>query len=169
MYKFEDALKEAGEIIFEKIGTKASQNILKGGQGVHPSMVTERSGRLTDAVLGGAGGIREYLFSGDTAKLSIGVKGSVVPYANLQEKGGTRPVTDKMRRFFWAKYFNAREVGDPKISMWSALRFKNMITYPKRSYLEPAVYEVAQQIPEILKRYSMNYIRLSILEAVNGK
>jgi len=162
MLKFEDALREAGLIILEKIGSRSSNYFASGYES---GRVTDRTGRLLDSIMGGAGSIREIKFSGDRATFTIGSK---VPYAALQEKGGVRIVTEKMKRFFWHKYFEAKIVGSPLLNMWSALRFKNIIRYPARPYLEPAVRDVAIEIPEILKRYTMQYLEMTIKESITG-
>lgn len=166
MSNFETELRKAGEEILNRIGIKSQSYFLSGGM-PSPSQVTSRTGGLLGAVMGGNGGIREFQFSGDTARFTIGVSGAVVPYAVLHEKGGTRVVTEKMRRFFWAKYFETSIYGDTVMnSMWSALRFKNVITFPKRSYLEPAVNDIAIEIPEILERYTMNYLKTTITQTI---
>lgn len=159
---FPEVLRQASSEILEKIGTRSSSYFLKGGGVASPSMVTDRTGRLLDAVMGGAGSIREFKISGDSALMTIGVKGSIVPYATLHEKGGARIVTEKMKRFFWAKFFEGAE----PTSMWSALRFKNITQYPARPYLEPAVKDVAIEIPEILKRYTMEYVKMNIIQTI---
>lgn len=38
--------------------------------------------------------------------------GSNLPYANVQNKGAKLEITPKMRKFFWAKYFEARGKAD---------------------------------------------------------
>lgn len=159
---FPEVLKQASYEILEKIGTRSSNYFAKGSGLPIAGMVTDRTGRLLDAVMGGNGSIRKVEFQGDSALLTIGVKGSIVPYATLQEKGGSRIVTEKMRRFFWAKFF---EGAQPK-EMWSALRFKNIIQFPSRPYLEPAVRDVAIEIPEILKRYTMEFVKMSITQTI---
>lgn len=159
---FPEVLKQASFEILEKIGSRSSNYFLKGGGLPSPSQVTDRTGRLLDAVMGGSGAIRKVEFQGDTAKITIGVSGVIVPYATLQEKGGVRIVTAKMKRFFWAKYYEGAE---PR-SMWSALRFKNLIKFPPRPFLEPAVRDVAIEIPEILKRYTMEFLRMSITQTI---
>lgn len=163
--KFEDSLREAGEEILELIGRKSAQNFSYGSGMPIAGRVTDRTGRLLYSILGGnSDSIREITFSGNTAKFVIGTK---VPYAVLQEKGGTRTVTSAMKKFFWAKYYEANKIGSPLLSMWSALRFKNILTYPPRPFLEPAVQEAEIEIPEILRRYTMNYLKLTITETIN--
>ena len=159
---FNDTLREIGEEILEKVGSRSSSYF---SSGYASGSVSSQSGKLLDSVMGGANSIREIEISSDKARFTIGSK---LPYAALQEKGGVRIVTQKMRRFFWAKYFEAREIGSPMINMWSALRFKNIIKYPARPYLEPAVRDVAIQIPEIFKRHTMEYLKATIKETITG-
>ena len=162
---FEDSLKQAGEEIIEVIRKKAVDNFNYGSGLPIAGRITDRSGRLLDSILGTTGeSIKDIRISGDTAQFTIGTK---TPYAALQEKGGTRPVTSAMRRFFWAKYFEASKIGSPLLSMWSALRFKNIITYPARPYLSNAVNEAVVEIPAILERYTMKYLTLTILETIS--
>lgn len=160
---FQDSLAQAGYEILEKIGSKSVGNFNFGSGYPIEGRVTDRTGRLLTSLLGGQEGIREVTFSGDSAVLEIGSK---VPYAALQELGGTRAVTPNMRRFFWAKYFEARIIGDPLITMWSALRFANVITYPARPFLRPAIDEV--DIPAILDKYVIKYLKFTIEEAITG-
>ncbi len=159
---FEQTLREIGEEILEKVGSRSANYF---SSGYASGRVTDRSGRLLASVMGGANSIREIEISSSVARFTIGSK---VPYAALQEKGGVRIVTQKMKRFFWAKYFEAREIGDPLIRMWGALRFKNIIKYPPRPYLEPAVMDIANQIPEIFKRHTMDYLKATITESITG-
>jgi hypothetical protein len=166
---FPEVLRRASFEILEKIGSRSSNYFLKGGGLPSPSQVTDRTGRLLDAVMGGRGAIRKVEFQGDTAKITIGVSGAIVPYVTLQEKGGVRIVTAKMKRFFWHKFFEATIIGDPKREMWSALRFKNLIKFPPRPFLEPAVRDVAIEIPEILKRYTMEFLRMSITQTITER
>lgn len=159
---FEQTLREIGEEILEKIGSRAPSYF---SSGYSSGSVSSQSGKLLDSIMGGANSIREIEITPSTARFTIGSK---LPYATIQEKGGVRIVTQKMRRFFWAKYFEAREIGSPLTNMWSALRFKDIIKYPPRPYLEPAVMDVAIQIPEIFKRHTMEYLKMTITESITG-
>lgn len=59
------------------------------------------------------------------------VIGSDLPYASIHNDGGTIRVTDKMRKFFWAKFYST---GD---GAWKgmALTKKTHITIPQRQYI----------------------------------
>ncbi len=77
-----------------------------------------------------------------------GVIGSKVPYAVIQEKGGTinPTVTERSRAFFWAMYNETQEERWRNMARSSATRFT--ATIPPRPYLKPAG-ESAR--PKILK------------------
>ncbi len=57
--------------------------------------------------------------------------GSNLPYSKIQQEGGEIKITDKMRKFFWAKY---HETGNPAYKSM-ALTKKSTITIPARPYL----------------------------------
>jgi phage gpG-like protein len=158
-------LEQIGWEVLEKIGSKSAEKFLYGGGLPAANQVTDRTGTLLDSILGGANSIRKVEVSGDRASYTIG---TTVPYAALQEIGGIRTVTDKMRRFFWAKYFEADIIGDPRIEMWSALRFKNVIIFPARPYLQPAVLEVIEELPSIFSKYMMQFLKTTIEESIKG-
>ena len=81
-----------------------------------------------------------------------GTIGSTVPYAAIQEYGGTTttPVTEKARSFFWWAY---SETGDDK---WKGLalttRRSLTRTLKERPYLRPAVKIANPEIMKIFKR-----------------
>lgn len=54
-------------------------------------------------------------------------------YGAVHEFGGTFKVTDKQRRFFWAKHYETKE------DMWKALALSKTYTIPARPYLRPAL------------------------------
>lgn len=159
---FEQSLELAGLEILSRIGKKA--RFRTGGGLPVPGIVTSRSGALRASIEGGLNSIREVVKQPGLMTFRIG---SRVPYAALLEKGGVRIVTSAMKRFFWAKYFSSGK-GDPLRSMWSALRFKNIIKYQPRPFLKPAVDEVALEIPAILRRYTNEALKFEIIEAITG-
>jgi phage gpG-like protein len=77
-----------------------------------------------------------------------GVIGSKVPYAVIQEKGGTLhpTVTDRARGFFWGMYNETREDMWRRMAMSSAERFTTTIR--ARPFLKPAGEKAR---PKILK------------------
>jgi len=54
-------------------------------------------------------------------------------YGAAMEYGQIQIVTDKQRRFFWAKF---AETGD---DMWKAMALSTKLTTPARPYLRPAI------------------------------
>lgn len=56
-----------------------------------------------------------------------------VVYGAVHEFGHTGIITDKQRRFFWAKY------SETKDDMWKALALSTTYTIPARPYLRPAI------------------------------
>lgn len=83
-------------------------------------------------------------FNGST--IMVYVIGAAKKYAEIHNTGGTIPVTPKMAKFFWAKYFEAnKQIGtgkSQKAKQMSELAnyYKNMalakeIVIPKRKYI----------------------------------
>ena len=82
--------------------------------------------------------------------VNVGIRTSEVPYAELHQQGGKIPVTDKMRKFFWAKYYqhapaagrtrNKRSVStSQEADFWKAMALKrknSTITIPKRQFMD---------------------------------
>jgi phage gpG-like protein len=80
----------------------------------------------------------------------VGIRASEIPYAELHQQGGKIPVTDKMRKFFWAKYYQhaspvGRTRGKRSVSIsqeadfWKAMALKkknSTITIPKRQFMD---------------------------------
>ena len=61
----------------------------------------------------------------------VGTSNTTSEYAEIQNEGGVITVTDKMRKFFWAKYY------DTKKEFWKgmALHKGSTVTIPKRNYI----------------------------------
>jgi phage gpG-like protein len=83
-----------------------------------------RSGALYDSVR---------LIKRNQYRVDIQVGNKDVPYAAVHEYGGTFTITDRQRRFFWAKW---RETGD---EMWKALALSITYTIPARPYVRTAI------------------------------
>lgn len=82
-----------------------------------------------------------------------GELGSSLPYAAIHEYGGEFdvPVTQKMRSFFWAKWYNSG--GDKWKAMALTQKTSFHIRMPKRPYLEPARDKAMQSaIPKYLDK-----------------
>lgn len=157
-----------GNQILDKIGENVLDYVNFNRGLPQENIVSNRTGRLVDSILGGRGNkdhIRSVEFENDSMVLTIGTK---VPYAALLEKGGIRVVTDKMRRFFWAKYFETKDSDSPISVMWSILRFKDTIIYRPRPYFKPAVESVIPEIKQIFRENLMNILRTTIKETITG-
>ena len=63
-----------------------------------------------------------------TVRIEVGVV-----YGAAMEYGQVQIVTDKQRRFFWARF---AETGD---DMWKAMALSTTLTTPARPYLRPAI------------------------------
>lgn len=166
---FQESMQKAGEEILEKIGQQAASEFRVGAGKAIPGKVTSRSGDLMAAVLGqkkgtGASPIRIIKVDSDPAVFIIGVAGQ---YAALIHEGGVRVVTEKMRRFFWAKFFTTPS-GTADYAMWRALRWKRHITYQPRPFLRTAVMEVEPQIPQILRKYGIQALRTEVQKIIAG-
>lgn len=74
------------------------------------------------------------------------VKGSRVPYADIHEHGGTItvPVTERMRKFFWAQWYATGE------DRWKGMALTKVASFtiriPARPYLGPAFTDEAPVI-----------------------
>lgn len=160
---FEESMTMLGEEILRKIGIVSASDYMTSA--TYPVTGKPRiiTGGLRDSILGGIGSIRKIEVGSDKATFTIG---TTLPYAALIAKGGVRVVTEKMRKFFWHKYFT--ETGAAK-DMWARLRFKNLIRYLPRPFLEPAAEEVVQtELPKLLSKYTMQYLRASVQEIIVG-
>ena len=160
---FQESMQQAGEEILDSIAVRSAAAFRSSSGMAVPGKVTSRTGALLGAVLGGAGGERVINTSGDPIIYSIAVKGTALPYASLIHEGGVRRVTDKMRRFFWAKWHNT--AGAEK-KMFGILRFKNIIKYLPRPYLEQGVDEA--EIIGILRRHGIEFLRLELRKSFTG-
>lgn len=75
--------------------------------------------------------IRVVSISNDKVKISA--KG--VPYAYIHNFGGRIPITPKMRKFFWAKYYEAGKT-TPDAEFWRNMALKRgALEIPKRQFM----------------------------------
>lgn len=82
--------------------------------------------------------------------VNVGIRASEIPYAEVHQQGGRISVTDKMRKFFWAKYYqHAASAGrnrgkrsaptNKEASFWKAMALKKVnttINIPKRQFMD---------------------------------
>ncbi len=58
------------------------------------------------------------------------------PYAELHNEGGEITVTDKMRKFFWAKHKEYKDGGDMELAdQYKAFALSKKIVIPKRQFM----------------------------------
>ncbi len=86
-------------------------------------------------------------------QVDVGIRSTEIPYAEIHQQGGKIPVTDKMRKFFWAQYYqhvsgssrNSRgrnkrssTSASSDASFWKAMALKRKnatINIPKRQFM----------------------------------
>lgn len=57
-------------------------------------------------------------------------------YAQIHNEGGTIPVTPPMKKYFWAKYYEADEAGLEDVAeLWKACALAKEITIPQRQFI----------------------------------
>lgn len=57
-------------------------------------------------------------------------------YAQIHNEGGTIPVTQKMKRFFWAKHKEAKENNNSELAeQYKYMALATTITIPKRQFI----------------------------------
>jgi phage gpG-like protein len=98
--------------------------------------------------------------------------GSAVPYARIHEHGGTIPVTEAMRGFFWAKYYEAGAdrpallSGAGAAAQWKALALgaehKSRFRIPARPYLEPALEDARPKIRKLAEETLFDTLNASL-------
>ncbi len=103
--------------------------------------------------------------------VNVGIRASEIPYAELHQQGGKIPVTDKMRKFFWAKYYqHASPVGrtrgkrsasiSQEADFWKAMALKrknSIITIPKRQFMD-ATLDLEKAILRTIKTEMNQFI-----------
>jgi len=126
----------------------ASSNSLLDPANAPPGPIKIRSGRLARAAASKPyRGAREFVIDlSINAQMMKWVKTYFVPYAAIHEFGGVVhvPVTVRMRRFFWAKFFETR---DEKWK-WMALSKKTefVIQIDARPFAGPGLEAAAPRI-----------------------
>lgn len=64
---------------------------------------------------------------------------SSMPYANIHNNGGELTITDKMKRYFWAKHLEAKKAkAHTEAEQWKAMALKKVgskITIPQRQFI----------------------------------
>lgn len=112
---------------------------------------------LRTFVRGKRGNISSVKISGDDVVYNFGIDTAEIVYAAVHEYGARITITAKMRRFFWAKWF---ETG---ADMWRALALtkKAFVTIPARPYFAPALAKFFD--------VDVPYVLADVVAAVNRK
>lgn len=94
----------------------------------------------------GSGGFASNVTTSLTLNSIKFVKEILIPYAAAHEFGGTWtvPVTQRMRSFFWAMWFETKQ--DIWFNMALTKKTSFTITMPKRAYIEPAIQDEEEEI-----------------------
>lgn len=114
--------------------------------------------------------------------ITIGVDNDLVPYAKLHNEGGTVEITEKQRRFFWAKYNEQKgklqksvdkkkigwrnkrawEIADEGLFWRSMALAKGPLKYPKRQFLgaSPLFWkrveaQIKDKLDNVFKKYKL--------------
>lgn len=143
---FEALVAEHLEASTLEAGTKSTSDKLHTGKGgLRRALIRGRKGNIYEADLD--------LFA---SKFVYGIDDEIIKYANTHEYGDTRPITLKMRKFFWAMYFKT------ELEMWRglALTKQTTITYTARPFMAPAIEEFnTTELPSIT---NVIYTRMAI-------
>ncbi|TXI13493.1 MAG: hypothetical protein E6Q66_09895 [Pedobacter sp.] len=90
------------------------------------------------------------IISRNSNSVHVGIRASEIPYAEVHQQGGRIAITDKMRKFFWAKYYQyassaGRARGKRSVStsreadFWKAMALKrkgSSINIPARPFMD---------------------------------
>lgn len=138
---------------FKNAATKA-ENGVKRGLILAGNLVAQRA---TGKAPRDAGRLKRSITRGDPkpiGKNRWGIDvGTNVVYAAAQEFGFTGVITDKQRRFFWAKF------ADTGVPMWRALALSVEYTIPAHPYLEPALDESKREAAVIIAKSVVGALR----------
>ena len=171
-------LDETSNDIFNTLRLSAQLHSMEFGaqEDALPNRLTLRTGATLRALMGTgsrdrASSIAMSEATPDGIRLTYGVR---LPWAALQEIGGIRVVTEGMRRFYWAKYFQATDP-DSK-NKWKRLAlFKKTVRYPARPFLFPTVEnpdtqnKIAEQVYDLLGDVIQFNYELMITGAKNAE
>lgn len=105
------------------------------------SKILNDTGNLTDSIK---------IINCSQTRVEVGIRKTELPYAEIHQNGGQIPITDKMRKFFWANYYkHASATGrsrgkrstttNVEANFWKAMALKRKnatITIPKRQFMD---------------------------------
>ena len=157
---FQRQLREAGEEILQAISETASTKYVSDGEGrAQPTVLTSRSGRLRGALQNPAH--RKVYFTEDAAHFQMAFPDELARIYQMHETGGTRPISDRMRGYFWFRYF--QNDGMYPREMWAYLAKRGtVLTYPRRSFMQDAFRDNLTKASEIVKRYTGQALDLTL-------
>jgi phage gpG-like protein len=130
--------------VFTVIGVEAV-NLFKGNfqkEGFLDKTVTKWQTRKTKRT-GGTNSQKTLSKSGELAdSIDFKIKGYTVTiysdkvYAQIHNEGGKIEVTQEMKKYFWAMYYNAKETNNTdQADQYKAMALSKIIVMPKRSFM----------------------------------
>jgi len=147
----EYSLRAAGEEILANVGRIATSGYILGGHGrALPSSLTKRSGKLSQALNDEQ--YRSITFTDNQAHFRMDLGADLSHKYGIHENGGLKPITENMRKYFWARYFN--DDGQYPKAMWANLamnKTKSDLVYPRRSFMQPAFRREMEEAGQIIK------------------
>lgn len=117
-----------------------------------PTVTQYLGGDLSFGLAGSGKGKKESIrIAKMTGSRIEGIIGSKVPYAEIQEKGGTThpKVTPKSRKFFWFMHFLTDEEKWMMMALTSRQSFN--VKIPPKPYLKPAAQESMPTVEKIFE------------------
>jgi len=156
-------------------------NVKSRGAAVDPERLTWRTGALANSLVRDLGEANEDAQAIQRVERSgesfIGTLGSKLPYAAIHEKGGTIPehrltITDQMRKFFWATFYESTKSGTGDESLWKAMALtQNALLIPEipmkaRPYLAPAITD--KQVVDSNRRMFGLRVRALLVEELRA-
>lgn len=155
--KFKQVLNAMPTVIGQATVTHFQENITKR-QGIPVGGSLQRfkkrvfEGSRRRGILNDTGNLVDSIkiISRSSNSVNVGIRASEIPYAELHQEGGKIPITDKMRKFFWAQYYqHASSAGrsrgkrsvptNQEAGFWKAMALKkrnSTITIPKRQFMD---------------------------------
>lgn len=178
----DDIIKEVHDRLPRKVGVVAvnhfKQNFRDGGwldNGLHPWKRTRRQeGNGKDAKYSPLTSRRNHMMRSIQASTSPGQVSieNPVPYAHVHNDGAKIPVTKKMKKYAWFKFYSLsgfkkgqkKDNVSPEAEGWKglALTKKSSLTIPRRQFMGDSA-ELREKINKRI-RESLDYIKSQVLK-----
>ena len=178
----DDIIKEVNDRLPRKVGVVAvnhfKQNFRDGGwmdNGLHPWKRTRRQdSNSPDAMYGPLTSRRNHMMRSIQASTSPGQVSieNPVPYAHVHNDGAKIPVTKKMKKYAWFKFYSLsgfkkgqkKDNVSPESEGWKglALTKKSSLTIPRRQFMGDSA-ELREKINKRI-RESLDYIKSQVLK-----